>query len=189
MKIIKEKIVFDKKLVVEEAKIVSGKNKFSRQRLNSQDAVAVLVLNNDTKKIILTRQFRYAIAGKSGENIIEIVAGKIEGHDTPEKTAIRECEEEIGYRIRKNQLRFLSLCFSSPGYTSEQFYIYFATVKNSDKVSKGGGLAEENENIEVVEMDVDQFKNQITNGEVKDAKTYIAGLFFILNAMEQPLKT
>jgi len=30
-------------------------------------------------------------------------------------------------------------------------------------------------------MDVDQFKNQITNGEIKDAKTYIAGLFFILN--------
>ncbi len=106
MKIIKEKIVFDKKLIIEEAKIVSGKNKFSRQRLNRQDAVAVLVLNSDSGKIILTRQFRYAIAGKSGENITEIVAGKIEENDSPEKTVLRECEEEIGYRIRKNQLRF-----------------------------------------------------------------------------------
>ncbi|MES2678650.1 MAG: NUDIX hydrolase [Bacteroidota bacterium] len=187
MKIIKEKIVFDKKLTIEEARIVSGKNKFSRQRLNRQDAVAVLVLNTDSNKIILTRQFRYAIAGKSGENIIEIVAGKIEENDSPEKTAIRECEEEIGYRINKQNLRFLSLCFSSPGYTSEQFYIYTATVTNSDKVSEGGGLEEENENIEVVEMDLNQFKNQIITGEIKDAKTYIAGLFFILNENDPKL--
>ncbi len=183
MKIIKEKIVFDKKLNIEEAKIQSGKSMFSRQRINRQDAVAVLVLNSESQKFVLTRQFRYAIAGKSGENIIEIVAGKIDNDDSPENTAIRECEEEIGYRIKPSNLELLSTCFVSPGYTSEQFYIYFASVTNADKVSAGGGLPEENEHIEVLEMDLDDFKSQVLNGQFKDAKTYIAGLFCIVNKL------
>jgi nudix-type nucleoside diphosphatase (YffH/AdpP family) len=180
IKIIKEHIVYDERLVIEEAKLESDGRTYTRQRINCEDAVAVLLLNTDSNKVVLTRQFRYAISSKTTEHILEIVAGKVEGDDSPTATAIREVEEETGYRLSEASLRPLLSCFSSPGYSSEQFFIYYGTVTNADKVAKGGGLEKENEHIEVIEMPVDTFTNLVRDGMIKDSKTYIAGMYMIL---------
>jgi len=176
-KIVKEKTVFDNHLIIEKGKITYKKKKFSRLRVKREDAVAVLIFNTDSKKIILTKQFRYAIASKSKQQILEIVAGKIDKGEKPLKTAIREVQEETGYKVNANNIKFLLSCFSSPGYTSEQFYVYYATVTNANKVSNTHGLESENEYIQLVEMTVTEFAKQIKTGEIKDAKTYIAGLY------------
>lgn len=181
MKVAKENTAYSGKLLVQSARLENEDTSFTRERVKREDAVAVLLLNTDTNKVILTRQFRYPLHDKTEETILEIVAGKIDGDEDPLATAIRETEEEVGYRPLPQNIQLLTRCFSSPGYTSEQFYIYYATVKNSDKVTEGGGLAEENEHIEVVEMDVDHFVSQIREGQLRDAKTYVAGLFMILN--------
>jgi nudix-type nucleoside diphosphatase (YffH/AdpP family) len=177
IKILKEKTAFNKKLVVEEGKISINKKKVSRERVLREDAAAVLLYNTETQKIILTKQFRFAIAAKSKEDILEIVAGKIEGGKSAEETAIKEVEEETGYRIRKENLKFLLSCFSTPGYSSECFHVYYAKVNNADKVSEGGGLKEENEFIQVIELGSEEFKNMIQSAEIKDAKTYLAALY------------
>jgi nudix-type nucleoside diphosphatase (YffH/AdpP family) len=150
-----------------------------------EDAVAVLVYNVDSKKVILTKQFRFAIASKSKKDILEIVAGKIEGGKSPDETAIKEVEEEIGYKIKSGNLKLLLSCFSTPGYSTESFYVYYAKVTNSDKVSEGGGEEKENEFIQVVELDPGEFKLMIQKAEIKDAKTYIAALYlFCYNNMD-----
>jgi ADP-ribose pyrophosphatase len=180
-KILKEEILFNERLIIEKAEISDEhNNNFSRLRLNREDASAVLILNTETDKIILTKQFRYAISSKIKEPILEIVAGRIDEGEEPLQTAIREVEEEVGYRINPNNIQLLVSCFASPGYSSECFYIYYATVTNANKISEGGGLEAENEYISVVEMDSTEFKNLLKTGNIKDAKTYIAGLYLTL---------
>ncbi len=173
-----QKIILDDKLIVEEATITSAGETFKRLRVKRENASAVLILNTDTNKVVLTRQFRYPIHDKVKEPILEILAGKIDTGEEPLAAAIREAEEETGYRILPDHIQLLMSCFSTPGYSSENFYIYYATVTHNDKVSKGGGLPSENERIKVIEMEVDEFIDLIKNGQIKDAKTYIAGLYF-----------
>ncbi len=176
------KILFDKGLIIEEGKIKSSVHQktFTRQRIKRDDASAVLMLNTDTNNIILTRQFRYATESKISGQLFEIVAGKVDYNEQPLETAIREAKEETGYNISPNNIQLLLSCFSSPGYSSERFFIYFATVKNSDKAGSGGGNAEENEFIEVIDMSIDEFRMHIKNRTINDSKTYLSGLYMDL---------
>lgn len=180
-KILKEEIVFDDKMIIEKGEITDeNNNTFARLRLKRQDAAAVLILNSETNKVVLTKQFRYAISSKINEQLLEIVAGRIDEGEQPLQGAIREAEEETGYRIHPEHIKLLVSCFASPGYSSERFYIYYATVTSADKVSKGGGLENENEYISVVEMDVNEFNNLVHTAGISDAKTIIAGMYVAL---------
>lgn len=175
-KIVQEKIVFQDVLTLEKGQLQDETgNMFSRVRVNRQDASCVLVFNIDTNKIVLTQQFRYGAAPKTHAHLLEIVAGRVDAGEEPLATAIRETEEEIGYRVTENNLSYLVTCFSSPAYTAERYHIYFAQVTHADKKSKGGGLKNENESIEVVEMESVLFKEHILAGKFLDAKTYVAG--------------
>lgn len=174
--ILHEETVFYDILTLEKGKVQDDAgNTFERVRIRRQDASCVLVLNTDSNKVILTRQFRYGAAPKTTEYLLEVVAGKVDPGEEPFTTAIRETEEEIGYRVRHENMKYLVTCFSSPAYTSERYHIYFAVVRNSDKKGKGGGLENENESIELVEMDPTAFKEAILTGQFADAKTYVAG--------------
>jgi nudix-type nucleoside diphosphatase (YffH/AdpP family) len=179
--IINEKIVFKDKLILEKGELKTNGVKYHRLRINREDAVAVLIFNTNSNNVILTKQFRYAIADKANTDILEIVAGKIEEGEDPLKTAIRESEEETGYKIDPEKITILLSCFSSPGYSSERFIIYYATVTDKDKVADGGGKESENEHIEIVEMELPEFLENIKMANFKDAKTYLAGLFLMLH--------
>jgi len=173
-----EKTLLNDKLIIEEATISQSGKEFKRLRVKREDASAILILNTDTNNIILTKQFRYPLHDKITESILEIPAGKVEEGEDPLSTAIREAEEETGYRIQPDHIQLLMSCFSTPGYSTECFHIFYATVTHTNKVSKGGGLASENESIEILEIDSDEFIKLIRNGKIKDAKTCIAGLYF-----------
>lgn len=179
--ILHEKTIHSNHLVMVEAEIRLDDKTFKKVKVDREDAVGVLVVNTDTAKVILTKQFRYPIAAKSSVDILEIVAGKVDPGEDPERTAIREVEEEIGYRITPQHLKFLFTCFASPGYSSERFQLYYAQVTDQDKVNKGGGLDKENEKIEIVEMTVAQFNENLKKAAFKDAKTCIAGMFLLLH--------
>jgi ADP-ribose pyrophosphatase len=177
-----EKQIFKHLFTIEEADISQQGKQFKRVRIKKENAVAVLVLNTDTDKFILTRQLRYPIASQHPEPLLEILAGKIDGNDEPLESALREAEEEIGYQVKPENIELLFSCFPTPGYSSELFYLYYATVSNADKIAGGGGLESENEYIEVVEMDRADFYSQIKNGTIKDGKTYLAALFIMNKA-------
>lgn len=171
-----EKIVFQDVLTLEKGELQDDSgNTFSRVRVNRQDASCVLVFNTDTNTIVLTQQFRYGAAPKTAEHLLEVVAGRVDKGEEPRATAIRETEEEIGYCVNENNLTHLVTCFSSPAYTSERYHIYFARVTDADKQGKGGGLEQENESIDIVEMTPAVFKEHILSGKFLDAKTYVAG--------------
>jgi len=148
---------------------------YKRYKLTRPDAVVILVFNEDTKKVTLVKQLRYPIVNHTSENILEAVAGKIDAGETPKQAAVRELKEEVGYVITEDRLSSPIEIFASPGYSSEKLYIFLVVVKDLDKdPSAGGGVAGEHENIEIVEMDVNEFINKVRSNEIKDSKTIIA---------------
>lgn len=173
---------YDKYFKVESAKItetVNGEFKaaYKRYRLVRPDAAGVLLYNVDTDKVILVKQFRFPIAEKTENYVLEIVAGKIDAGETPEQAAVRELSEEVGYTISEDRLGKRQEFFASPGYSSEKLFVFFAVVTNKDKTGNGGGVATENESLEIVEVSKDDFKNMVLNGEIQDSKTLIASNF------------
>lgn len=171
-------IVFKDQLTIEEATISAGRKTFQKQRIRREDTSAVLLLNTDTNRIILTRQFRYPVHDKTETPLLEIIAGRHDEGEDPMQAAIRETREETGYAILAKNIQLLLSCFSTPGYSSECFYIYYATVTDKDKVAQGGGLKEENESIECVEIEAGDFVRLVKEAKLRDAKTYLAGLYF-----------
>lgn len=190
IEILTQQRVYDGYLKIDEA-IVVEKNeageeidRYSRFALNRPDAVAVLVYNSDTDTVVLVKQHRYPaqVAGIE-EDMFEIPAGKMDGDESPEVTAIRETKEEIGYEIDTSQMVYFNSFLPSPGYSSERIHLFGATVTGADKVSEGGGLDGEHENIEIFDIPTSEFFRMIGMGEIVDGKTIMGaqGLWHLRN--------
>lgn len=118
----------------------------------------------------MTRQFRLPtyINGNSTGFLIEACAGVLD-NDNPEDCIKRETEEETGYKISKLEKIFEA--YMSPGSVTELLHFYIAEYADDMKVNEGGGLKEEGENIEVLEINFEKAIEMIVSGEIKDAKT------------------
>src|SRR5262249_40903471 len=104
------------------------------------------------------------------ESAVEACAGKLEG-ESAERRIKEEMEEELGYRIAEVQ-RLFEL-YVSPGMIMEKVTFFTCTYSSENKVSDGGGLADEGEDIEVIEKTLDESMAMIGSGEIIDAKTVI----------------
>ncbi|MEN9909070.1 MAG: hypothetical protein RLZZ540_2219 [Bacteroidota bacterium] len=141
-----------------------------REVYDRGNGAAILLYNKANKSIILTRQFRLPtyLNGNNNGMMVEVCAGLLD-QDEPEQCIIRETEEETGYRISK--VKKIMETYMSPGAITEILYLFIGEYDASMKVSEGGGLDHEQENIEVLEMSFDQAYAMIETGELKDAKT------------------
>lgn len=143
-----------------------------REVYDRGNGAAILLYNLSKKTVILTRQFRlpsYLNGNRTGM-MIEVCAGLLD-QDHPEECIIRETEEETGYRISK--VEKIMETFMSPGAVTEILHLFVGEYNESMKVSNGGGLESEQENIDVLEMPYNEAYNMIASGEIKDAKTVI----------------
>lgn len=141
-----------------------------REVYDRGNGAAILLYNKENKTIILTRQFRLPtyLNGNQNGMMIEVCAGLLD-QDEPEQCIIRETEEETGYRISKVQK--IMETYMSPGAITEILYLFIGEYDASMKVSEGGGLDHEQEDIEVIEMPFEKAYNMIATGKLKDAKT------------------
>lgn len=178
IKVIAETRDYDKyfkidKGIVEETAEDGSKQTYDRFKLTRPDAVAIVIYNEDTDEVILIRQHRYPIDNKVDGDVLEIVAGKIDGDEDPKEAAIREIKEEVGFDVKENQIGLLNSFFASPGYSSERIYLYLAFVKNEDRTSDGGGVEGEHENIQIETYGVSEFFDMVADGTICDSKTLI----------------
>jgi len=130
------------------------------------------VYHEDWKEFVLVNQFRYPTYKKGPGWITELVAGTLEEGESPGACMRRELEEEIGYNT--SILTHISTFYVSPGGTSERIHLYYATINEALKVSEGGGLATENEDILMERYNRNNLMEALKNGEIQDAKTIIA---------------
>ena len=79
-----------------------------------------------------------------------------------------EAEEETGYRLHHVQKVFEA--FMSPGSVTEKLHFFVAEYEPSMRVSDGGGLEHEGEDIEVLELSIDEALAMIADGRIIDGK-------------------
>lgn len=141
-----------------------------REAYDRGDGATVMLYNRTKQTVVLISQFRMPtyLNGNASGMLIESCAGLLDG-DEPEACVIKEAEEETGFRVTKVEKVFES--YMSPGAVTEIIYFYIAEYDEKDKVSSGGGLAEEQEDITVLEVDFNKALSMISTGEIKDAKT------------------
>lgn len=142
----------------------------SREAYDRGNGAAILLYNKEQRTVILTRQFRLPtfVNGNETGMLIEACAGLLD-KDNPEDCIRRETEEETGYKIAEVQKIFEA--YMSPGSVTEILHFFIAEYAKDMKVTDGGGVEHEEENIEVLELDIDQAVRMIATGEIKDGKT------------------
>ncbi len=141
-----------------------------REAYDRGNGATILLYNKEQQTVILTRQFRLPtfINGNETGMLIEACAGLLD-KDNAEDCIKRETEEETGYKI--TEVRKVFEAYMSPGSVTEILYFFVAEYETAMKVHDGGGVAHEEENIEVLELSIEQAMNMITSGEIKDGKT------------------
>ncbi|MDR6370362.1 nudix-type nucleoside diphosphatase (YffH/AdpP family) [Chryseobacterium bernardetii] len=142
----------------------------SREAYDRGNGAVILLYSTVSNTVILTRQFRLPtyINGNATGMLIEACAGLLD-NDNPEDCIKRETEEETGYKISKVEKIFEA--YMSPGSVTEILYFFIAEYSHEMKINDGGGLEEEGENIEVLELSFEESLKMIDTGEIKDAKT------------------
>ncbi|CAG7581154.1 MAG: ADP-ribose pyrophosphatase [uncultured marine phage] len=162
MKLLSSRKVYEGFLTILKLKVETSEGEIVEREVmsraggkKSDDAVAALVFDTDKQKFIFAEQFRSGLMNEDDQSLIEVVAGTLEEGENPEECMIREIEEEIGYKT--DSIEYVGEAFVSPGGTTEKIFLY--TVLVSEQISEGGGLADENEEIEIVEMDVQEVRD------------------------------
>jgi ADP-ribose pyrophosphatase len=149
-------------LRVDQVELDDGKSTV-REVVEHRGAAAIVPVLQD--KVVLVRQFRYA----AGSELLEIPAGTLEQGEDPEACAMRELEEETGYKCDK--LRKMLECFMAPGYSTEKIHFYLARNLEPSKMR-----TEDDERITTEVIPITAAIEKIRKGEICDAKT-VCGLY------------
>lgn len=154
----------------------------NREAYDRGNGATILLYNKEKGTVILTSQFRLPtyLNGNDSGNLIEACAGLLD-KDNPEDCIKKETEEETGYKVSKVKKIFEA--YMSPGSVTEILYFFIAEYNEDMKVTEGGGLAEEQENIEVLELTFENAYGMIQSGEIKDAKTIMLLQYAKLNGL------
>ena len=142
----------------------------SREAYDRGNGAAILLYNKTAQTVILTKQFRMAtfINGNESGMMIEACAGLLD-KDNAEDCIKRETEEETGYKI--TEVKKIFEAYMSPGSVTEILYFFIAEYTKDMKVTDGGGIEQEQEDIEVLEIPFKKTIEMMQCGEIKDAKT------------------
>lgn len=163
-KTIATKRIFSGRIIdvqVDEVELPNGE-KSIRELVKHPGAVAIIAVTAE-ERIVFVRQYRKAL----NKSIIEIPAGKLEHGEEPLTCAIRELEEETGYKSK--QMRFVVSFYTSPGFADELIHIFY-----TDELEKGVVNMDEDEFVETVELTVAEALKLVESEEIHDAKTIFA---------------
>lgn len=147
--------------------------RISRESYDRGNGTCILLYDKVKGTVILTKQFRMP-AYKNDTNdgfSIEVCAGAIDKNESPENTIIRETIEEVGYKLE--HVEQVMEAYTSPGALTEKMYFFIGAYSDEMKINSGGGVASENEEIEVLELPFTDSLQMINSGEIQDAKTII----------------
>ncbi|CUA98069.1 NUDIX domain-containing protein [Pannonibacter indicus] len=143
----------------------------TREVYDRGHGAVLLAYDLERRHVLLTRQFRLpAFVAGYREEMIEAPAGLLDKLD-PETRIRAEVEEETGYRLGKVERLFAP--FMSPGSVTEQVTFFIAPYSPDDRVSDGGGLEEEGEDIEVLDLAFDEAFAMVRDGRICDGKTIL----------------
>lgn len=153
-----------------------------REAYDRGNGATILLYNKHQRTVILTRQFRMPtfLNGNETGMLIEACAGLLD-KDNAEDCIRRETEEETGYQV--SHVRKIFEAYMSPGSVTEILHFFVAEYTKDMKVHEGGGIAHEQENIEVLELPFEKALSMIAAGDIRDAKTIMLLQYAQLNQL------
>ena len=153
--------------------------RLNREVVDHGAGASILLYDPVRDTVVLVRQFRMAPFYLGHHPfLLETAAGLLDGDD-PESGVRREALEETGYRVGK--IFPLFPIYGAPGMLAEKIDLFVGLVDTAVRETAGGGLADEHEDIEVVEMKLDEAFAMIDAGEIPDAKTIILLQWAMMN--------
>jgi nudix-type nucleoside diphosphatase (YffH/AdpP family) len=142
----------------------------TRETYDRGNGATILLYDPARRTVLLTRQFRYPVYvnGHPDGMLIETAAGLLDDDD-PVTAIRREAEEETTVRV--DEVQHVFDVYMSPGSVTERLHFFAAAYDGSTRTGDRGGLAEEDEEIEIVEYALDEALSMIREGSIQDAKT------------------
>jgi len=166
-RIIKSDVIYHGKVfntIVNQIEYNSG-NKAIRE-VAEHSGGAVVVPITPEGKIVMVTQHRFPM----NKVLLELPAGKLNKDEDPFICAVRELEEETGYK--SDNVKELGSIYTTPGYSSEKLWIYLAK-----DLKPGSHNREEGEyGMEIFEFTLNEIENKILSSEIVDSKT-ICGIY------------
>lgn len=158
-----------KKTVFEFRRADGSWQRQQRETYDRGNGATLLLYQPNLRRVVLTRQFRFPafVNGHDGM-MVEAPAGLLD-QATPEQRIRAEVEEETGYRV--GEVRKVFEAFMSPGSVTEKLFFFVAEYDAASKVSAGGGIEAEGEDIEVLELPFEEALAMIRRGDIVDGKT------------------
>jgi GDP-mannose pyrophosphatase NudK len=155
-----------------------------REVYDRGNGATILLYNKEQQIVVLTRQFRLPtfVNGNEDGMLIESCAGLLD-KDNPDECIRRETGEETGYRIK--EVKKVMEAYMSPGSVTEILYFFVAEYSSSMKATEGGGVAHEQEDIDVLEIPYPQALKMVESGEIKDGKTIMLLQYAQINQLLQ----
>jgi nudix-type nucleoside diphosphatase (YffH/AdpP family) len=154
----------------------------SREVYDRGNGATILLYNRARRTVVLTRQFRIPafLNGHSGF-LIESAAGLLD-NASPEQRIRAEVEEETGYRV--GAVEKVHEAFMSPGSVTERVHFFVGEYEAGDCIGAGGGIADEGEDIEVLELGYDQALAMVASGDIMDGKTIMLLQYLKIHLMK-----
>jgi ADP-ribose pyrophosphatase len=145
----------------------------TRYSFSKWDAVAILVYHTTRDAYILVKQMRYPPTHHGVDPwMTEIVAGGISPGENEEDAAYREVIEEIGYKPAR--IERIMQFYVSPGIMSERITLFYAEVDESCRLNDGGGLLDEDEDIQLIWVPRAEAITWLGQQKIGDSKTLVA---------------
>ena len=141
-----------------------------REVYDRGNGAVILLYHREKGTVILTKQLRIPtwFNGNTDGMMIEACAGVLDEND-PEECIRRETQEETGYKV--TEVKKIMEVYMSPGSVTEIIHFFTGAYSEDMKISEGGGVEGEHENIEVLEISFTKAIEMMNSGEIKDAKT------------------
>ena len=141
----------------------------TRETYDRGNGATILLYNRERRSVILIRQFRFSTFGNGHDGfLIEAAAGLLD-QASPEQRIRAEVEEETGYRV--GAVRKVFEAFMSPGSVTEKLYFFVAEYAPDARIGDGGGLQDEGEDIQVLELTLERALQMVASGDIADGKT------------------
>ncbi|MFF9403721.1 NUDIX domain-containing protein [Streptomyces sp. NPDC014744] len=156
-----------------------------RETYDRGNGAVVLPYDADSGCVLLTRQFRYPAYVNDHPDglLIEAAAGLLDG-DAPLAAVRREAVEELGVAL--GPLTHVLDAYMSPGSVTERLHFYAAPYTSADRTGTGGGLEEDGEDIEVLELPFSEALSMVHDGRIADGKTIMLLQWAALNGLFAP---
>ena len=160
------------RVTFEIARTDGSRQTLRREVYHNGPGAAVLPVDRARGTVLLVRQLRIpACVNGDDPLLVELCAGMVEKGDDPADTVRKEAGQELGYRLHGVRKAFE--LYMSPGSSAEKLHLFLAEYGEDGHIGRGGGLRDEGEEIEVLELPFARAWEMAGSGQIADAKTVL----------------